>query len=492
MVNSIQYFEEKCIKNFEKLEDDFIKDPKKLAEYVQGLTNELHALGLRMIQESLEHMNQMLRDSLVRKSRWEVEKDSQKQLLTSLGSVQFTKTLFRNKETGQSAYLLDQIMGIEPHERMSEDAEAKLYEEAVQTSYRRGGEACSLMGNVSKQTVKNKLHKLEFPEFQKLDREKKVVEYLYIDADEDHVSLQFREKKGDLEVSTNHRKNNCLITKLIYVYEGIEPESPRSSRHKLVNPYYFSRVCSGEENEKLWDEVYEYMDSCYDLEKVKKVYINSDGGGWIKAALKRISGTVHCLDEFHLEKYLVRLTSHMKDSATEARAEIREAIRSNQKKTFEDIVERLKSALTGEAGNKRVEEGAEYILSSWEAARVRLMREEGVSSCSAEGHVSHVLSSRMSSRPMGWSVTGAAKMARLRAYQLNGGNMLELARYQKKELAKAAGAEEIEKEILSSTQILESEKNRHGMVGKYMECIHHSMSTDIKKKAYFNKHIWGL
>ncbi len=41
--------------------------------------------------------------------------------------------------------------------------------------------------------------------------------------------------------------------------------------------------------------------------------------------------------------------------------------------------------------------------------------------CSAEGHVSHVLSSRLSSRPMAWSRLGAEKMAKLRAYYFNGG-----------------------------------------------------------------------
>ena len=44
-------------------------------------------------------------------------------------------------------------------------------------------------------------------------QEKKVVEFLQIDADEDHVSLQFKGKKGDLEVG----ENNCLLTKLVYV-----------------------------------------------------------------------------------------------------------------------------------------------------------------------------------------------------------------------------------------------------------------------------------
>ena len=35
-------------------------NPTKLAEYVYGLTDELHKLGLEMIKESLETMDQML------------------------------------------------------------------------------------------------------------------------------------------------------------------------------------------------------------------------------------------------------------------------------------------------------------------------------------------------------------------------------------------------------------------------------------------------
>ena len=103
--------------------------------------------------------------------------------------------------------------------------------------------------------------------------------------------------------------------------------------------------------------------------------------------------------------------------------------------------------------------------------------------------MSHVLSDRMSSRPMGWSVKGAAKMAQLRTYYLNGGDMLELVRYQEKKLQPSAGAEY---EILSSSQIMESEKNRHGQLGKYMESITHSMPVQNKKIVYFNAHIWGL
>lgn len=483
MIKSIKYFEEECIKKFEKLEDEFMREPTKIAEYVLGLTEELHKLGLEMIKESLESMNQMLRDSPIRLKKWVVEAHDTKQLTTSLGNVQFQKTLFTNRKTGKSEYLLDKIMGLSPNERLTEDAKVRLLEEAVQTSYRRGGEEVSLESEVSKQTVKNKIHQLEFPKNTEKPKEKKVVEYLYIDADEDHVSLQYREPKKN----ENKQKNNCLITKLIYVYEGTEREAPQSKRHRLINPYYFCGVNSGDGNEKFWDEVYEYIDSHYDLSKVKKIYVNSDGGGWIKAGIKRISGAVHVLDGYHLEKYMTKLISHMKDSKEDAVREVRTVIRSQTRNDFETLVERLEEY--PDAGIERMEEAREYILSNWSAAVRRLKHKDGVVGSSTEGHVSHILSSRMSSRPMGWSVQGATKMAQLRAYYFNGGDMLELVRYQKRELPKVVGAEY---DILSSKQILTSERNRHGELGKYVEAISHSMSVQNKKVIYFNSHIWGL
>lgn len=489
MINSIRYFEEECIKRFEKLEDNFMKEPLKMAEYVNGLTGELNNLGLRMIQESLESMDIMLQKSQIRLKHWVVESHELKQLITSLGTVSFHKTLFTNKETGKSEYLLDRILGLERNERITEDAEAKMLEEAVQTSYRRGGEETSLTTEVKKQTVKNKIHQLKFPRNEERPKKKKEVEYLYIEADEDHVSLQFREKKGDLTENEKHQKNNCLITKLVYVHEGIEKEAPKSTRHKLINPYYFCGVSHGEGNNKFWDEIYDYINNHYDLEKVKKIYLNADGGNWIKSGMKRIAGITYVLDEFHLEKYMTKLTSHMKDSRENACNEVRTAIRSKTKKEFIEIVDRLEECLKAETGSKRIADAKEYILSNWTAAKQRLKHKDGIKGSSTEGHVSHILSSRMSSRPMGWSITGATKMSKLRAYYLNGGDMLELVKYQKKELPQAVGAEY---EILSSAQILQSEKNRHGMLGKYTEAISHSISLQNRKIIYFNSHIWGL
>ena len=489
MINSIRYFEENSIKRFEELENEFMKNPTCMAEYVMGIAEEGNRFLLRMIQETLESMNQMIIESPLRKRHWNIECHSEKQLTTSVGDVTFTKTLFVNKESGKSEYLLDRLLGLEKHERVTEDAVAKMLLEAVQTSYRRGGEECSLLSEVTKQTVKNKIHQLEFPRNHETAVPKKVVEYLYIEADEDHVSLQFREKKGDLTENEKHQKNNCLISKLVYVHEGIERESPKSKRHRLINPYYFCRVCSGKENEKFWDEVYEYIVNHYDLRYVKKIYINGDGGSWIRSGMKRIAGMTYVLDGFHLEQYLTKLTSHMQDSRDDAKDELRKIIRRKSKKEFKRKAEELKGYLKDDTGLKRMEEAEEYILSNWMAARVRLLHQNGVKGCSTEGHVSHILSARMSSRPMGWSKKGASKMSQLRAYHLNGGDMLELVRFQEQEVPKAAGDEY---RVISAEEILRSEKRRHGELGKYMETITHHVSLDTKKKVYFQSHLWGL
>ncbi len=56
-------------------------------------------------------------------------------LLTSLGIITYQKTLFRHIQTGEYEYLLDHVMRIKSHARMTENIKARILEEAVQTTY---------------------------------------------------------------------------------------------------------------------------------------------------------------------------------------------------------------------------------------------------------------------------------------------------------------------------------------------------------------------
>ena len=484
MINSIQHFCREGVKNLEKVMVDYSADMTKIAELVQGVTREVTDLGLSMIAEEWEAYDELLRKRKDLRPGWHIVRRDENTLLTSLGSVTYRKTLFRNKHTGQHEYLLDRILGLGKHARLTEDAEAKILEEAVQTSYRRGGEhAARTEDVVSKEAVMNRIHELRFPKAE-APAEKKKVRYLYVDADEDHVALQYIDPKGDIRKP----RENTVMPKLVYVYEGILREN---KRNQLINPQYFGGVYDGAEGvEKLWGEVWDYIESSYDTEVLEKIYINGDGAAWIKTGQKLLDKAKFVLDRFHMHKYLIRATSHLQDSAGDARSELYGAIHSQRKKQAGEVFEKILSVTEGEGGRRRVEDAGKYILGNW-AGIMQWVRDKNKDvQCSAEGHISHVYSDRMSSRPLGWSRRGADQMSRLRVYERNGGKMLELVRYQKRALPRAAGCEEV---ICSSSKMFLQERQNRKALGAMADLPVYSIPyPKIKKIAALKNHIWGL
>lgn len=491
MNNIIRYFNEECIRKFVDLRLKLYEQPENLADFILDIRKETDAIARRVIQQTLQEMNDLIKQMPERKEKWTVErKGDAKRLSTSVGDIIFQKTLYESKtelnEEGKplTCYLIDKVLGLSPNQTMTEDVMANILEEAVQTSYRKGGEAASPDG-VTKGTVKNLIHGLKFPEDPAGPEEKKVVDYLYIEADEDHYHLQFRNKKGDLKEDAAGRKTNGAINKLIYVHEGIEPEAPKSKRYRLVNPHYF---CRGEEtdNKALWEEVYTYLQEHYDLGKIKRIYLNSDGGPWIQAVRGRIAGVTFVLDGYHLSKYVSQLTRHMEDSAEDARSKLYDCIRNKTKSDFLNIVDRLRGCADTDGIRERIDKAAGYIASNWTASKYQVRRVAGVIGSSTEGHVYHVLSSRMSTLPMGWSRLGGSQMARLREYYYNGRGMMELARYQKEEVPLAAGAEET---VLSANEMFRSENTKRTKqlqeYGKYSETIRACLSSQVSKKMMF-------
>lgn len=485
MINSIQHFQQNGVKRLLKIFEEYGKDLTKMAEMVYGVTKEVTNLGCSMIAEEWESYDEILRKRKDLRKGWYIVRRDETTITTSLGDVTYSRTLFKNTKTGNSCYLLDKLLEIEPHTRMSEDAIARMLEEAVDSNYRKGGAKASISGSVmTKETVMNKLHELEFPKTLH-EGERQTVDTLYIDADEDHVSLQYLEKKGDIKKP----RINTIMPRLAYVYEGIDTEE--NGRPKLVNVKYFGGVYDGAgETERFWKEVYEYIESAYDVDKIKRINLNGDGAAWIKTGAKVLPKTKFVLDKFHMHKYIIAATSHLADSAEDARSEIYRAIHKTGKKACEDVFDRIIYATESETKRKAVETSKGYILSNWSGIQVSMKGKDKNIQCSAEGHVSHVFSDRMSSRPLGWSRTGCDKMARLRVYQKNRGNMLELVRYQKQEMPMAAGAEEV---IYSAGEMILMENRNKQKLGNMADIPVYSIPyPQIKKIAALKNHIWGL
>lgn len=106
--------------------------------------------------------------------------------------------------------------------------------------------------------------------------------------------------------------------------EAIRKSPKRSEKWSVVrkDPKQLVTSLGTVQYRKTWQEVYDYLDETYDLTKVKKVYLNADSGSWIQGAKKRLHGLTRVMDEFHLNKYLLRMTGGLLDSAGDARREL--------------------------------------------------------------------------------------------------------------------------------------------------------------------------
>lgn len=163
-------------------------------------------------------MDSMLCEDISRVEKYIIQRHDERQLLTTVGSVCFTHTLFRKCEDGSCHYLLDEWMGLDAHERLSCSAETTVLAEAVNTSYARAAEVLEKDAEISKTAVMEKVHgiqeELTFPRPEK----KKCVEYRYLEADEDHIHKQEKEKT---------EKKGSMIGKMLYLYESQEDQNDR-------------------------------------------------------------------------------------------------------------------------------------------------------------------------------------------------------------------------------------------------------------------------
>ena len=132
MNNSIQYFLENGIPELEKIKKDFLSNPGHFDEYVEKVRGSMLDFACHIISEVLEECNALLKESLKRRMHWHVKDHGIKSIMSSVGMLYFTRTRFKNKETKETAYLLDRILGLLPHARMSDSLKAALLEEAVQ------------------------------------------------------------------------------------------------------------------------------------------------------------------------------------------------------------------------------------------------------------------------------------------------------------------------------------------------------------------------
>lgn len=466
-MDSIKQFLEKDTPEVYRLYDRILEGTGDLNDLIKDVRDRLLQLGLHMIEELLEQTDRELRDLPGRSTRYHVErKNQQKELLCSMGVLHFRRTGYKDLETGKYVCLLDRLLGIGRHDRVTTECIARILEEALESSYAKGGRAASPKDKITKQAVKEWVHGLDFSEPVKEQKEKKKLRYLHIVADEDHVAAQFHQRKGDLEKDENGNKNNTILSKLIVLYEDIYDEASEKQqakgkhRYRLIGKHVFSGTHKGSlENEYFWQEVADYIEKTYDTDELERIYIAGDGAQWIKAGTQILIKSRFVLDRFHMMKYVNESVAHLEDSADDAKSEIWEALNAGNRKELGNIYGRILAATESESKAEAVKKAYRYFINQWDGIMTRVEERGGCWKCCAEGQVSHILSARMSSRPMGWSEKGCDQMSHLRAYRENDGKVMDLLRYKEKQEKEKRGREEQEEK---DRMIREYRRNRSG------------------------------
>ena len=417
----------------------------------------------------------------------------QRTIVTSIGVITYNRTLYKDVKTGKCVYLLDDYIGMPAHRQLTDDALARVLQEVAYSSYYKAGKQASLdvsLGGtlVSKQTVHNIIHSLHFPPY-KPPEVKRKVKLLFIEADEDHAHLQLIDKKGDVtRDSKTHRKNNCKMVKLVYVHEGYENDPTHNHKSRIKNAHYFAGLYEGEKgNDALWNEVWSYIESTYDIDCVESFNLGSDGGSWIQAGCDIIGMTFY-LDGFHFTQKIAVLTHILTDQDAEdkLKKELRRYVIDDKKSEFAQKANSIAALASTISRKASTLDAAQYILNNWEAARRRLLHPEGIVGCSTEAHVYHILSYRLSTLPKGWSAKGLDNMARLRAYDFNGGNMYDLALYQRtyEDTTQTACADNSDIGPYSVSELFSSERSRH-KYGKYYDHVRGTVSPEIQSTAWY-------
>ena len=325
-------------------------------------------------------------------------------LFTALGNFTYNRTYF-DSEFGK-VFLLDNILGVNPYDRIDAGVSAKLVNTAAIHSY--GRSASIITGdNVSRQSVWNKA--MNTGEVAYIPtRVDSTPETIHIFADEDHVSLQ--------------DGTNTIVT-LVTVCAGKQAVS--KGRNELIEPFHVQGY--GMDKDTLWEYVYALCVEKFDMNIVGNIFIYGDGAAWIKGGLDVFPNALFSLDTFHFRKRMRSLFSGEVGSKFTLKAYA--AVSNDDKATFEAtaksmliaIMDTMPDGSAKERKAERVNDNIEYISNNWTG--IQNSRTPGVIGSCTEAMVSHVLSERFSRNPMGWSKKGLSKLAMVRVYVLNGGEV---------------------------------------------------------------------
>ena len=371
-----------------------------LYELEHNISNSTNTLNLDILRNILEYLDLEYKNSKERKDKYYVQQTRERTLITSLGLITFNKTYYKSKNKIEGKYkyysYLEDCLGIDKWAKMSLSCEVNLINNALDNGMTWASVNTIPNYSISRQTISTKIKNINFNYFENIVK-KETPKVLYIEADEVHANLQSRNKGT---------KNK--IVPVILTHEGHKEDFVK--KKELKNTHYIASSIL--KTDKLWEETYKYLDTVYDLNKVDKIFLSSDGGSWITGYDIAFPNIIFVLDKFHYRKSL----NYIFKKETNITSIADSYLRSKMINEFKILV-KAQYKLYPDQKNKMIQK-QNYLINHIDGI-INQNHPDYKCPCSMEGHISNKYAKFITSRPHSYSKDGLENITQLLTMKAN-------------------------------------------------------------------------
>jgi len=373
----------------------------------------------RLLGMALEELDRALMERRDR-SRLECVGMRRKSLLTWVGEISLQRRYYRDRQSGEGRFLLDEALGLQPRQRYSPLVREYGIELAVEMPF---GGAEAWLARVTQGAVQLSRMAL-WEDVQaagaaaeaEASRQRKAVfedgqvpaggrAAAALDIEFDELFVPARRTKGA------GRERIGLKQAVAYEGKGTDARGRSYLKNRRVH------VAVGEGTEVIEEALADFAHR-WDWGMLQRCTVGGDGAPWIQKALEYLPQARYRLDPFHLRRALREGLGHDPEAYRRLNAALGEG------KPWTDVEALLEEAIRRARGRfrHRVRQLKQYLENQW-AGIVADPEARRLGAIEAQNY--HVLARRMKRRGAAWSRRGANHMARLLAARANG----ELGRF---------------------------------------------------------------
>lgn len=389
------------------------------AELEKGIYRLVQKITLKLLVTACNYLDEQLMRDRNRK-QLKLVHTKPRVIVTPFGEVALERRYYRDQETGEGRYLLDEALGLAPRQRLSPWTTELAVTAAAEMPYHRAAAWLKqvTLGAVDIQAMSLWQEAQEAGKrlAEQVEQERSAV------FDRGEVP-ETRRKSQSLRVEADEvwvaARNNCKERRKLAIKIGVGYE-----RKVSMGPHRQSlqgrRVVTGvAEARVFWEQAVAQFGRQWDLSAVENCCVGGDGAPWVKLGCEYFPGATYQLDPYHLRRALLEGLGHDEAAYKAVSAALVE-------ENWAEVEKALVAAERASKGAKRqrITKLRRYLQGNWEGICQKKVAER---LGTIEGQVFHHVARRMKRHGARWSNTGADHLARLLAARANG-ELSEVAR----------------------------------------------------------------